>query len=540
MARSVTYAFILALLVTLLFGCTLGFLEESEGDASGEPPCPNYTVNDDRNGDGFVDTLTYDCNDTLLYWEEHRYADEDLQENLIGRRRRGADDSIQWTRLYSWDENDERTLEAFYLPVSTDKDHELAYYVRSSYDGEGNLTQNAEFDGDGALQWYEAYDYEVADVASHARFDGDAELEWVLTYEYDAEGNKTVQERYLPTPAGTGVQTAAVQTGALETPAEDGHYAFDLALPDPVADYPDTAPLGDVPSGDDVQLQWTQRWWHRQGGSYSVRYEPFEVSGEELLRPLILTIDDENLHEAITIDVAYDDGGRPLSKVTTYGGTEVLDLSLTYTEHNEVTLVESLTVTGAGVLFPATYRVEYDDEDYVPSRVEIRQPDGDLLQYFTYEYVAGGTTDAETSVGNGFDLINFGGRVDTITQYDGDENELGRYTFTYDFDNGEIRIDAEAYDSASDSYTGSGYFLLTLDADGRTTEFASYSTDGEEGDDTRIWYYHYAYDDMGYRVDESRFEVPSEAPSGDNVGEITVPAGFSWQNPQDVLLLLLG
>ncbi len=531
MARTVTYSIIIIPVFTLFLGCSLGFLDDAGDDSSGGPTCPDYTVEEDRNNDGYVDTLTYTCNDELRYWEESRYDDE---ENRIGRRRNTADDDVQWTRLYTYDENGNTMLEAFYLPAGSEEEHELRYYIRSAYDEDGNLTQNAEFDGDGTLQWFEAYEYENGERARHARFDGNVELEWLYAYEYDAEGNTTVQERYIPSPEITGVRISTVHAAAVETPTDSDHYAFDLPLPDPITGFPDTDSLADVQSGSAVELQWTQRWWYREGGSYSVRYEPYgELNGEELLRPLLLTIDDENLDQPINVDVTYNAGGLPVSKVTSYGGTEALDVSLTYTKHNDATLVESVSVTGASVLFPAEYHITYEDDTYVPVKIEIKQPDGDLVQYFTYAYAyeEDSSADAESAVGSGFDLINFAGRVDTITQFDGDENELGRYVFTYDLESGEIRIDAEGYDAASESYTESGYFLLTLDAEGRTAEFASYDTE-----DDRIWYYHYAYDDLGYRVDESKFEVPE----GDDIGEIAVPEGFSLQDPQDMLLLLFG
>jgi hypothetical protein len=529
MARAVTYSVILMLTFAFFVGCNMDFLSDSGGDSSGGPECPNHPVGEDRNGDGLVDEqLVYDCNDELQYWVEYRYDDQD---RMIGKRRHLPNDAVQWTRLYTYDDAGNRTLEAFYLPEGSGDGHDLQYYVRSAHDADGNLTEQAEFDASGTLQWYEAYEYENEEVARRARFDGDVEPVWLNAYEYVEFSGETlvsVQESYsyLPAP-NTGAQAAGLQSARSLSVTANGAYAFDdVSLPDTVSEFPspETSNLQQLQADGSMVLEWTQRWWYREGGSYSVRYD-----GES--KPLLLTIADENLDRDIEVTVDYPNDGPddslPESKVTTYGDTEVLNLGFTYTEQDGVTLLESLSVTGESVLLPAVFHVEYND-DSVPNLVEIRQPDGDLLQYFQYEYEPGSTADAETSVGAGFDPVDFGGRVDTITQFDGDDNELGRYVFTYDDENGEIRIDGEQYDAEEQTYSDTGYFLLTLDAEGRTAEFASF-----DSNDERIWYYNYEYDDAGYRVDETRFEVPE----GGGAAEPAVPAGLGRE---DLFLLLFG
>ena len=510
MARAITFSAILILVAVLLVGCNMDFLSDSDDEASG-PACPTYAVWEDRNDDGIDDKLVYDCNDELQYWEEYRSDDAD---RTIAVRRHLPNDDVQWTRLYDYD-GDDQTLHAFYLPVSGGNSHELEWYVRSAYQ-DGNLVRKAEFEvstsGPDALQWLEVREYSGdGNETYRGRFDGDVDAEWVHAYQYtefDGEDRLSVDERFEPAESGAA-STAALGGGGLRALATGDTYAFGLSLPSSLEPIPSLSKSLSA-TADTLDLAWTTRYWYREGGKYSVKYDPQP-------KPLLVTISDENLDEDLEISVDYNTRDLPTSKVTSYGGEEAMRLDFGYTDAD---LLDELAVSGPAVL-NLEFAVTYNEED-VPSEVQVTQ-DGEPFQRFEYSYQSGGTAGEETETDSYLDPIDFGGRVDTITWYEGDgstdEEKLGTYSFTYTDATAEapaqVRIDAAEYDGDTDSETNAGYFLLTKNDAGRTVAFESYDADGDE-----VWSYEYAYDDAGNRVTEEKYDAS---------GNLTVPAGFDME-----------
>ena len=503
-SRNIGFGVMVAVLLTALTltGCNFDFLSGG-GDGGTDEVCITTYETEDLDGDGLIDRKTaIDCTGTLLWGEAYRY---DASDNRIGTRRYSpSGGAIPWdsetlsdivsTTLYQWTGSN-RTLLAYYRPGAFN--HELQYYTRSSYSGD-RLILEANFEpagGSDELQWYEVRQY-TGDLETYrARFDGEDNGQWLYHYEYDGSDRIELTTAYAasggPAASVASSPVYAVQSaGVSSTP-----WAFGVGLPEPLGAFPTAPDLSADPATFGLDLLWTQQYWYTPSGYVSMRYD-------RDLKPLLMHLEDSSLDDPVEVEIAYNASDLPASKVTTYGSTEVLRLEFAYTGG----LVSRIETSGASLLVPLEYEIAYN-ADSVPSRISVYRDDT-LLQYFDYTYGAGGSP---TSVDDLFDPISFGGRVDTITQYNGDDQEIGHYEFTYDIGaTDDIRIDAWEHDGGTD--TPSGYFLLERDGSGRTASFSSYSASDE-----RIWYYQYSYDDLGNRIAEARYDG-NDIPS--------VPTGF--------------
>ncbi len=524
---------LLLMLGTAVFlaACTMDFLTETDDDGNNEN-CPVEYVYEDTDGDGIDDRKSaLDCEENLLWWEKYVFnADENrtgVQRYLPkGETNNYGDDSIQWTKLFDWD-REYVSLEAYFLPTSTtppQNDHELQWYSRFSYDISGNLLMKANYDARGQFQWFEAREYsDTGQVVNKARYTeagpSSAEGEWFYTFEFDDQDRETLQKKYLPGDLTT--PTVTIPEAVSPQLQQGSAHAFDIPLPtsESLTPLPDTPSFGS-PETQGWALTWTKKTWHRENGQFSMKYD----TGN---KPLELELSSEELEGEIKIALAYDEKDRPKSKITTYQGTEVLNLGFDYTSAG---LVEKVTTSGASLLVPLDYEITYD-ENNLPTRIDINKDDT-TLQYFEYTYQSTDTDGGPTIVDQYLDPLSFGGKVASITQYDGDGNQIGIYSFTYDDINEEIRIEAQEYDNESDTYLSKGYFLIKLGeengpADGKPVVFSSYNKDDE-----RVWYYEYEYDEEGNRIKEARYRVDEAL----NTEELSVPENL---NPESFGIELL-
>lgn len=485
MNRAATRSLLLITTVLLLAGCDFGFLTDS-ADEEPPPGCDTTYTMVNLDEDEPLEREARDCEGTLLWWEDYAYNDAGAQ---IATRRHRPDDTIRWTRLFDY-EDEQETLEAYYLPDG--EAHLLQWQTVRSYEGEA-VAMEATYDGTGALQWFEAHEYSPEGLETyHGRFGGGVATPlWLYAYFYDGENRIEKEEAYTSVAetaeVGAGSASALSSEPDLRLSASQEAYAFGLSLPEPTT-LPEDPDL--EATTEEMELSWTQKWWYQERGWFSMKYD-------QELRPLLLTIEDEALSKQLTVSVSYNEENLPTRKVTSYGDDEVLALGF---EYNENALIERITSSGRSLLVPMDYEIAYNDEN-VPSAISIYQGDT-LLQRLEYSYVEGGARETVVEPDGSFDPIDFGGRIDSVTQYDGDDNRLGTYRFSYNVEEGEIRIDAYEYEPETDGERANGHFLIELNAEGRTASFSSFSADNE-----RLWHYSYEYDEAGNRIREARYDA---------------------------------
>ncbi len=541
-----------------LTACNMDFLTDTDNIDKGDE-CSIHYVYEDSDDDGVDDTkYAYNCEDTLLWWEEYQFDDE---ENKIGVRRYNLNDTVKWTILGNW-ERGNKTLEAYFLPSQVNSDtvsHEMQWYTRFGYGTPGAsvtdapVQKRANYNAEGVLQWFEACEYSSADnLLNKVRYTGagtsqgdenSLEGQWLYTYEYDNEGRETQEKKYTPgedTPPSITTPEAVVPAFPEDTP-----HAFSIPLPkaDSLTPLPEM-PSFDPSSSDEWALSWTLKSWYHDGpeqygsGQFSIKYD-------DTPKPLELSLSSDTLEGDIRIALEYyedEDGDGiflPKSKVTTYKNTEVLNLGFEYTENSIEGLVKKVTTSGEALLIPLDYEIEYNDNK-VPRKISIKKGDT-TLQYFVYSYKEDSADGDATVIDHYLDPLNFGGRVDKITHFDGNNNELGKYSFTYDDENEEIKIEAEEYDAEEDEYSSKGYFLIELvpegnPAEGQPLKFSSYSPNSD-GEIERQWYYEYAYDEQtGKRIQEARYKLKEEIDNTADKYELSVPEDL---NPESFALELL-
>ena len=442
----------------LIFGCTLDFLNESN----------------DNNG-----------NKESLYYS----VDENYSSGLLKIRRTylKSNDQLVHSEYYTYTDNDDVKLQVRY-----NSSDELVWYLDHYYDSADRLVKKVNYDADDNVQWFEIYEYTGENIVFEARINPNNTPETVWAYKYVYDSNDNVLRKYT-FDSGKAVVNYTVSTYNSDDQvtlelyyevAEDSSRA--LTLPNPPA-----APATEITSADfsingvSLPLSWKKMYLYDDYGHTMMKVDGATSYPLEMFRT------DNRLTNNITIAITYDESNRPISKLTTYGITEVLLIEI---EYNSDSLMSRISTSGRSLIVPLTYTLDYNDSN-LPERFSIYQ-DTNLLHYFTYEYADElNTIDFSTSA---FDLLQIEGKIASIGQYDGDNNHLGNYNFVYNNQNTEITVNVVKANGDSN-----GKFVLSKDENGNVVKFESFDKNGDI-----VWHYEYDFDpDTDIRLSSLKYDA---------------------------------
>ncbi|MDC7223896.1 MAG: hypothetical protein PQJ60_09160, partial [Spirochaetales bacterium] len=476
-------------MVVLFAGCNFDFLTDSDDDSSSDGDDSYYET------DSTLDTRSYYESDGTLVWTE--YYDFDTEGNCIFIKRVLASETVLWSKVYSWD-GDNLDLEAYY-----DDDNNLSWYKQTVWDGD-NALQYIEYDGSDNLQGYETWTYNGDDtVATAAGYDENEDLEWAYSYTYDSSGNRTEISVYDAAQARTAIVASeyddddrltqetgygdsswdsSYESSYSETCFEVSYGGINtedrntdlLTVPTaPTAPVITTLTLG---SGD-LDYAWLfLKIYDDYGYTSATLNEDYYPVSLSRYAP-------DYLDGILQLEMDFS-GDQLNSKEITYDGESILALAFDFDSLGRLTYLET---SGEALLLPLDYSVTYYDSG-VPESLTIATSGVDL-QTLTFDY---GTIDLDT-----LSFDTYLENIATIHQYDGDDEYVAYYVFTYGTPDTEgsyaltlTVYDAQGTEDDSDDVEN-GTIVLEYDADDFLASLSSFDSDGNS-----YWAYEYGYTDL--------------------------------------------
>lgn len=355
--------------------------------------------------------------------------------------------------------------------------NELRWYRAFTYNGE-TFETIAEYDGADARQWSRRYQYgngtdaPLTAIAKAASFASDGTPTGCAVYdEFDSSDRASFMTSYGGVScavAGLSVAKAAPGVAARSTTRAIA------PLKVPVAPVYAVPPIPDSPALDTLGVSGYTYWNYDSYGTS-------ELSMDEDWYPVRVARVDSRVAETVSMELSWSAGHRISRKMSYYGSTLALDVSMTY---NDDGYPVQASTSGAAMLLPLDYELVY--ENGVPARLNVSS-NGSLLQWFKYEYT-GAALPASLSAIRGIDpfalLDDLAESELTIEHYDGDDNRIETFEFLAAGD--DFRVNVRDSDNALN-----GYYLASYDAGGKIASLSAY-----DGADSLQWNNSYSYTDL--------------------------------------------
>ena len=511
------YLSVTVLTIAVVSGCDLGFLTSDSEDGDSDGGCANYSV---WNDDGTLREV-YDCNDTLLYYEEYDkdssgktvetrhfdgrsetllwtegYEYDDSGARILLRRYAGADRVLLYSYVYSRTEDGDLEIEAYY-----DENDELVWFRHSIYEEaeaadesetEYLLVMKIHYDAEWLPLWVEEYAWEAGQKVIATRHDDTFTLQWGHVYTFDEQGRALREYGY---GVGDAPVTLTAEVGAKpdQSSAEAPNSAgLTVPIPPAAPELPEFDP-------DPVESDYMYLWTYDDYGNFRVDFNAYHLP-DRMVRT------DSRLPEGVddvTVSLEYypeDDASVyslfPMRKTAFWGDTELLALDLTY---NDDGFLSRIDLSSEQAEVPEGYFELAYNEDRSLDRIDLGLADT-LIYYFEFD-----AEPSEPGAAHPLDPTGFTGQVYSIEQYSADAALVGTFSFEYDDENSQVRIDAtRAPDTEGVAGVSNGHFLLGYDEDGQAVSFESFTPEGE-----REWYYTYGYADVlgqAVRISEEKYD----------------------------------
>lgn len=507
-------------LILVLSSCSLDFLNKAAKDNSTDTKSDYTVINSDK-----TRMDCFDGNDALKWYELYTPS-KDAPDRT---QRYSAQGSLLWTYIYSYNSLGKPVVEAYY--AHSDSGDVLSWFTQYFYDAATeSLTITVNFDAASAQQWAEYRIFTASNKLSKViQADLNNVIKSVEAYTYDASTDALIayktygaNQRLLSattyavvdsssepkpvraefytgadstSPAGRSLQAAFLGSKDVATGG-----ASDLVFPTLLA-----APTPPVftPVDANTILDTYILWNYDSHGSFKTTLGADNY-------PTQIVRSDDRLAEPVTIAAVWDATyNRLISKTTSYGGTEVLKIGVSYSGNERYANggwpVSELQFSGAGLLAPLRVGIDYNSFN-VPSRITAEDfASGSPLYYLEYEYENSGT---KINVDPGINLepFSFAGKIGTIKNYLGDGKYLGEYIFDYS----QIsKLVISSWQAAGDYATSqneadNGRFEIGYDTAGQAASFTSYNKN-----DGIVWQYQYTFADVQAVLDANAPKIPA-------------------------------
>lgn len=476
------------LLVVVISGCSLDFLNNGEG-TSDSGGYAEYDTQEDIK-------YYYNSDDTLRWME---YYDFDSEGRCIFVKRTLPSGTLLWSYVYAWGGGNV-VLEAYF-----DGGNELSLFSVNSWNG-GRIGKQRNYNADAALQDIKTWTYNGAGYPDiTAGYDGSGGLSWACSYSYDGSGRETLVSLYGPDGARTAyIESEYTAAGDVSGKTGYGDVEWKNSLSTAFGGYSfpswggvnttsrNTAGLTAPASPEDSEVtlpaltdsardySWMSLWVYDSYG-----YSMAVLNGSYLPVYLKRSAPDYLNGYPIESVLSYT-GGRLTKQTATHNGRTVLDFDFSYDGSGYLT---SLDTSGVSLYIPLRYEFAYSGG--IPSSISLYNEET-LLQKFDYEYSGSPSTPEQ-----------FAREIHTIRHYDGDGAYIGYYIFNYD--SGNNRIDIAVWDAKKTENPGdderTGSLVLTYDGAGRAVSLSAYDASGNSS-----WSYGYSYDDLGNLIGETGFD----------------------------------
>ena len=179
------------LLVVVISGCSLDFLNNEEGTSDSD----GYVEYDTQE-----DIKYYYNSDNTLRWME--YYDFDSEGRCIFVKRTLPSGTLLWSYVYAWSGSDV-ALEAYF-----DGSNDLSLFSVNSWNS-GRIVKQRNYNADAVLQDIKTWTYNGAGYPDiTAGYDGSGKFSWACSYTYDGSDRETLVSLYGP----DGARTAYIES----------------------------------------------------------------------------------------------------------------------------------------------------------------------------------------------------------------------------------------------------------------------------------------------------------------------------------------
>ncbi|OQY33525.1 MAG: hypothetical protein B6241_07520 [Spirochaetaceae bacterium 4572_59] len=472
------------ILLMLLQGCSFDFLDDDSDENSEAGGHSEYDSDNDIK-------YYYNGEDSLLWME---YYDFDSEGQCIFMKHCLPSGTVLHSYVYDWDDNGNLVNEAYF-----DGNHKLSYYSITVFDSEKAANQ-FEYDENNTLQKIESWTYNSDNnTETSITYDGSKSLTYAYKYaynsdkkirlsslygpdsirkayiecEYDSSGRVIKKTGYGESSSGSSFQSFYSRTSFPSYGGVNSESRNSEGLTAPEAPEPPSVPALSL-SDTTRDYSWMSLWIFDDFG-----YTKASLNSDYLPVTIIRVADDYLKGYPIKITLDYDDDNKLIRKTTSYKKDTVLDQEFSYNSNGYLT---ELKTSGMSLYIPLNYEFSY--ESGIPKSISILNEDT-LLQKFVYVYRPTSTP---------FD--EYAKNISIIEHYDGNDVYIGKYIFTYDNMKKEISIIVR---DALNEKTGS--FLLAYGSNDLISTLESYNAS-----DSKLWSWGYSYDDMNNRIGETRLD----------------------------------